>query len=74
MAVGWYIVGAAALPGDADSSVFELGCTKPECFKPNKTYERIMPTQPGYQWGDAGGYLPTVASGQPDMMTNRPMR
>ena len=56
-----YIVGAAALPGDTDPSVFGP-CTKPECFKPNKTYERIMPTQPGYQWGDAGGYCGSFAT------------
>ena len=37
-------------------------CGDPECVKPKKAYERIMNTQPGYQWGDAGGYCGSFAT------------
>ena len=55
------ILAASALPGDFDAN--KVGpCTEPECVKPHKTYERIMNTQPGYQWGDAGGYCGSFAT------------
>ena len=28
------------------------GCNDPECKKPNKAYEQMQHTQPGYQWND----------------------
>jgi len=31
-------------------------CTSSQCVKPDTTYELIQKSQPGYQWGDAGGY------------------
>jgi hypothetical protein len=37
-------------------------CTEPECKKPAKVNEQIMATQPGYQWGDAGGYCGSFAT------------
>jgi len=68
MAVGT----AKAMPGDdeiADEIAAYLNgsspvgpCTDPECIKPKKKYERIMNTQPGYQWGDAGGYCGSFAT------------
>lgn len=58
------VVGGLALPGDEEIAgeiqAFLNGtvtaCDLPECNKPNKKFEQIMNTQPGYQWGDAGGY------------------
>ena len=66
------IAAVAAMPGDdqiaAECNAFQNGtlkvraCTDPECKKPWKKHERIMNTQPGYQWGDAGGYCGSFAT------------
>jgi hypothetical protein len=59
------VVVVVAMPGDVEISdeitAFLKGkppapCTDPECKKPSKMHEQIQNTQPGYQWGDAGGY------------------
>lgn len=67
-----FLAGALAMPGDdeiADEIAAFLNgtaqttsCTNPECYKPNKKYEQIMNTQPGYQWNDAGGYCGSFAT------------
>jgi len=43
-----------------ESSVCENG----ECEKPSMKYERIMKSQTGYQWNDAGGYCGSWAIGR----------
>uniref|UniRef100_A0A7S1A8D9 Peptidase C1A papain C-terminal domain-containing protein n=1 Tax=Noctiluca scintillans TaxID=2966 RepID=A0A7S1A8D9_NOCSC len=54
-----------ALPGDPQildkirafkAGELDASCTAKECQKPERTYERVMGTQPGVQWDDAGGY------------------
>lgn len=37
-------------------------CAGGLCEKPNLKYERIVPSQPGYQWDDAGGYCGSWAT------------
>lgn len=44
---------AAALPRLFNESII---CAGGRCEKPDLKFERIIPSQPGYQWGDAGGY------------------
>ena len=39
-----------------------LICSDGSCNKPNAKYEQILDVQPGYQWGDAGGYCGSWAS------------
>jgi len=66
------VAGALAMPGDDEiadeieaflNGTAQVGaCTTPECEKPNKKYENIMNTQPGYQWNDAGGYCGSFAT------------
>jgi len=41
-----------------------LVCEMGECEKPGMAYERIMKSQPGYQWGDSGGYCGSWAIGR----------
>lgn len=43
-----------------ESAVCEMG----ECEKPNMKYERIMKSQAGQQWNDAGGYCGSWAIGR----------
>jgi len=43
-----------------ESAVCELG----ECEKPDMKYEKIMKSQTGYQWNDAGGYCGSWAIGR----------
>jgi hypothetical protein len=43
-----------------ESSVCEMGV----CEKPDMQYERIMNSQAGYQWNDAGGYCGSWAIGR----------
>jgi len=54
-----------ALPGSPgmlqQNEAFQTGnikdrCSTGACVKPSKQYERILNSQPGYQWNDAGGY------------------
>jgi len=47
-------------PNYNESAVCEMG----ECDQPNTAYERIMKTQAGYQWNDAGGYCGSWAIGR----------
>lgn len=61
-----------SMPGDDEiadeiraflNGTAEVGsCNLPECRKPSKQFERIMNTQPGYQWNDAGGYCGSFAT------------
>ena len=37
-------------------------CAHGECVKQEMKYEKIMPSQPGYQWNDAGGYCGSWAT------------
>merc|ERR1719498_1484220 len=43
----------AAMPLRFNESVI---CQGGRCEKPQMKYEKILPSQPGYQWDDAGGY------------------
>jgi hypothetical protein len=64
------LTGAMSMPGDdeiaSEIEAFLNGsskaCTEPECKKPNKKFEQIQNTMPGYQWGDAGGYCGSFAT------------
>jgi len=63
---------ATGLPGDlavadacnaVQNGTLQAGaCVDPECKKPAKRYEQIANTQPGYQWGDAGGFCGSFAT------------
>jgi hypothetical protein len=50
---------AAAMPLIVNESTI---CAKGLCADPHLKYERHAATQPGYQWGDAGGYCGSWAS------------
>merc|ERR550537_1288598 len=50
---------AASMPLFLNESAL---CQNGACEKPEMKYEKIMPSQPGYQWDDAGGYCGSWAS------------
>ncbi|CAK9081843.1 unnamed protein product [Durusdinium trenchii] len=64
LAVFYMLWAIRALPGDeeirqqlrARHGLKTFPCLVKECLKPTRQFERISPTQPGYQWEDAGGF------------------
>lgn len=55
----WLLTGASALPQLVNESTI---CRGGRCEKSSLKYERVMQVQPGYQWGDAGGYCGSWAT------------
>lgn len=41
-----------------------MACEHGACEKPDMKYERVLKAQPGYQWGDSGGYCGSWAIGR----------
>jgi len=58
-AVALFAGSGAALPRFLNESDI---CKGGACVKADMKYERVIPSQPGYQWDDAGGYCGSWAS------------